>query len=104
MRLVDTSAWIEWLTGSSLGLALAAELPEREQWLVPTMVRLELAKWLAREADEDRADRVIAFTTCVVASLDTATAASAASAIDVNSHAAGVSAATIRRRVYCDPI
>jgi uncharacterized protein len=79
MRLVDTSAWIEWLTGSSLGLALAAELPEREQWLVPTMVQLELAKWLTREADEDRADRVIAFTvTCVVANLDTATAVSAA--------------------------
>jgi uncharacterized protein len=79
MRLVDTSAWIEWLTGSSLGLALAAELPEREQWLVPTMVQLELAKWLTRAADEDRADRVIAFTaTCVVANLDTATALSAA--------------------------
>jgi uncharacterized protein len=79
MRLVDTSAWIEWLTGSSLGLALAAELPEREQWLVPTMVQLELAKWLTREAGEDRADRVIAFTaTCVVANLDTATALSAA--------------------------
>jgi predicted nucleic acid-binding protein len=79
MRLVDTSAWIEWLTGSSLGLALAAELPEREQWLVPTMVQSELAKWLTREAGEDRADRVIAFTaTCVVANLDTATALSAA--------------------------
>jgi uncharacterized protein len=79
MRLVDTSAWIEWLTGSSLGLALAAELPEREQWLVPTMVQSELAKWLTREADEDRADRVIAFTaTCVVANLDTATALSVA--------------------------
>jgi predicted nucleic acid-binding protein len=79
MRLVDTSAWVEWLTGSALGLALAKELPEREQWLVPTMVQLELAKWLTREADEDRADRVIAFTaTCVVANLDTATAVSAA--------------------------
>jgi predicted nucleic acid-binding protein len=79
MRLVDTSAWVEWLTGSPLGLALAAELPEREQWLVPTMVQLELAKWLTREADEDKADRVIAFTaTCVVANLDTATVLSAA--------------------------
>ena|SRR5579871_4495289 len=79
MRLVDTSAWVEWLTGSPLGLVLAAELPEREQWLVPTMVQLELVKWLTREVDEERADRVIAFTTtCVVASLDTATALSAA--------------------------
>jgi predicted nucleic acid-binding protein len=79
MRLVDTSAWVELLTGSALGLALATEFPEREQWLVPTIVQLELAKWLTREVGEDKADRVIAFTaTCVVADLDTPTALSAA--------------------------
>ncbi|HEY2620791.1 MAG TPA: type II toxin-antitoxin system VapC family toxin [Acetobacteraceae bacterium] len=79
MRLVDTSAWVEFLTGSALGLAIAGELPEREQWLVPTMVQLELAKWLTREVGEDKAERVIAFTaTCVVADLDAATALSAA--------------------------
>lgn len=78
MRLVDTSVWIEWLAGSPLGIALAAELPDRAQWLVPTIVQLELAKWLTREVGEDKADRVIAFTeTCVVADLDTATALSA---------------------------
>lgn len=79
MRLVDTSAWIEWLIGSPLGGTLAAELPDRAHWLVPTIVQLELAKWLTREVGEDRADRVVAFTeTCVVADLDTATALSAA--------------------------
>jgi uncharacterized protein len=79
MRLVDTSAWVELLTGSALGLALATEFPEREQWLVPAIVQLELAKWLTREVGEDKADRVIAFTaTCVVADLDTPTALSAA--------------------------
>jgi predicted nucleic acid-binding protein len=79
MLLVDTSAWIEFLIGSPLGATLASELPDRTQWLVPTMVQLELAKWLTREAGEDRADRVIAFTeTCVVADLDTSTALSAA--------------------------
>ena len=79
MRLVDTSAWIEWLTGSPLGATLAAEFPDRTQWLVPTLVQLELAKWLTREVGEDQADRVIAFTeTCNVADLDTATALSAA--------------------------
>ena len=46
---------------------------------MPTIVQLELAKWLTREAGEDKADRVIAFTeTCVVADLDTAIALSAA--------------------------
>jgi predicted nucleic acid-binding protein len=72
MRLVDTSAWIEFLTGSVLGATLEAEFPDRAQWLVPTMVQLELTKWLTREVGEDKADQVIAFTeTCVVADLDT---------------------------------
>jgi len=79
MRLVDTSAWIEWLIGSPTGEAVAASIPEREDWLVPTIVQLELAKWLTREAGEDAADSVLAFTqTCRVVPLDTAIALSAA--------------------------
>ena len=79
MRLVDTSFWIEWLIGSSVGESLTAELPGRTEWLVPTIVQLELAKWLAREVGEDKADQVIAFTqTCIVADLDTAIALAAA--------------------------
>ena len=72
MRVVDTSAWVEWLTGSALGRKLAAELPEREAWIVPTIVQLELSKWLWRELGEERADQVIAYTQkCVVIPLDT---------------------------------
>jgi predicted nucleic acid-binding protein len=72
MRVVDTSAWVEWLTGSALGRKLAAELPERESWIVPTIVQLELSKWLWRELGEERADQVIAYTQkCVVIALDT---------------------------------
>jgi predicted nucleic acid-binding protein len=79
MRLVDTSAWLEFLIGSELGERLAKELPARPEWLVPTIVQLELSKWLTREAGEEKADQVIAFTeTCVVADLDTAIALSAA--------------------------
>lgn len=79
MRVVDTSAWIEFLIGSEVGVSLAAELPERGQWLVPSLVQLELAKWVRRAVGEDRADQVIAFTgTCVVADLDTETALLAA--------------------------
>jgi predicted nucleic acid-binding protein len=60
-------------------MALATELPERVEWLVSTIVQLELAKWLTREIGEDKADQVIAFTqTCIVADLDTAIALSAA--------------------------
>jgi predicted nucleic acid-binding protein len=72
MRLVDTSAWIEWLIGSPTGKGVAAAISVREDVLVPTIVQLELAKWLTREAGEDKADQVIAFTQmCVVAPLDT---------------------------------
>jgi predicted nucleic acid-binding protein len=77
--LVDTSAWIEWLIDSPVGKSLGSELPEREQWLVPTIVQLELAKWLTREKGEDQADQVIAFTeTCLITDLDTSIALSAA--------------------------
>ena len=79
MRLVDTSAWIEWLIGSSIGKILEPELPARDEWLVPTIVQLELAKWLTREIGDDPADQVIAFTqTCVVVALDTTIALTAA--------------------------
>lgn len=81
MILVDTSAWIEWLIGSPTGEAVAKELPEQADWLVPTIVQLELAKWLTREVGEDKADQVIAFTqVCTVVPLDTEIALAAAEA------------------------
>ena len=72
MRVVDTSAWIEWLVGSPLGKKLAKELPDLAQSVVPTIVQLELSKWLVRELGEARADQVIAYTQkCLVVPLDT---------------------------------
>jgi len=72
MRVVDTSAWIEWLSGAPLAKALVKEFPDKAQCIVPTIVQLELSKWLVREAGEERADQVIAYTQkCVVAPLDT---------------------------------
>ena len=81
MRLVDSSAWIEWLIGSPVGKTVAEGLPNQSSWLVPTMVQLELAKWLTRERGEAEADQVIAFTqVCSVAPLDTEIALAAAEA------------------------
>jgi uncharacterized protein len=86
MPLVDTSAWVEWLIGSPTGQAVAKHLPEQSDWLVPTMVQLELAKWLTREVGEDKADQVIAFTQlCQAAPLDTEIALAAAEASRVHS-------------------
>jgi predicted nucleic acid-binding protein len=79
MLLVDTSAWIEWLIGSQTGEKIGGMIPLNDDWLVPTIVQLELAKWLTREVGEDKADQAIAFTqTCVVAPLETSTALMAA--------------------------
>lgn len=72
MRVVDTSAWIEWLVGSALGRRLGKAFPAKAECIVPTLVQLELAKWLVRELDEDRADEVLAYTQkCVVVPMDT---------------------------------
>ena len=81
MILVDTSAWIEWLIGSATGVRLADQMPAQSNWLVPTLVQLELARWLTRELGEDKADQVIAFTqVCQVVPLDTEIALAAAEA------------------------
>ncbi len=70
--VVDTSVWIEWLVGSALGKRLAKHIPGKTDCIVPTIVQLELAKWLTREVSEEESDRVIAYTQkCVVVPLDT---------------------------------
>ena len=72
MRVVDTSAWIEWFTGSALGRRLGKQIPPRSECIVPTIVQLELATWLLREAGEEQADQVLAYTQkCIVVPLDT---------------------------------
>lgn len=79
IRVVDTSAWIEWLVDSALGQRLGSEFPDKPNCIVPTIVQLELSKWLVRELDEDQADQVLAYTQkCVVVPLDTTIALLAA--------------------------
>jgi predicted nucleic acid-binding protein len=79
MRLVDTSAWIEWFIDSALAGELAGKMPAQQECLVPTIVQHELRKWFLRERGEDLADRVIAYTElCVVIPLDTRLALEAA--------------------------
>ena len=77
--VVDTSAWIEWLTGSALGQRLITQFPDKARCVVPTIVQLELSKWMMREMGEEQADQVIAYTQkCVVVPLDTTIALLAA--------------------------
>ena len=89
MKLFDTSAWIEKLIGSPLGLKLDKELPKPELCIVPTLVQFELSKWLTRERSEEIANMAIAFTrTCHVVPLSTTIALSAAELSRVHSLAA----------------
>ena len=70
--MVDTSAWIEWLTGSTLGKKLGKAFLDKPRCIVPTIVPFELSKWLVRELGQEQADQVIAYThKCVVVPLDT---------------------------------
>lgn len=79
MRVVDTSAWIEWLLGSATGKRVESALPPPQGWVVPTLVQMELAKWLKRELPEQARRSVLAFsTTCVVVPLYSGIALSAA--------------------------
>jgi uncharacterized protein len=79
MVVVDTSAWIEWLLDSATGKLIIPQLPNQDDWLVPTIVQLELMKWLVREVGEDKADQVLAFSMlCAVQPLDTEIALAAA--------------------------
>lgn len=79
MRTVNNSAWIESLIGSNTGTSLASQIPEAADCIVPTIVQLELSKWLFRERGEETADRFLAFTmTCHIVPLDTAIALLAA--------------------------
>ena len=41
MRVVDTSVWVETLVGGVFGRRLQADLPEDDDWLMPTIVQLE---------------------------------------------------------------
>jgi len=79
MRVVDTSAWIEWLRDSEVGRKVDSEIPMQGAWIVPTIVQYELARWLIRQVSEEAAGSTIAFSNeCVVAPLDTTLALKAA--------------------------
>lgn len=79
MLVVDSSAWIEWLTDSALAAKIADLMPDREQIIVPTLVQLELIKWLRRERCEEAADELLAMSQmCRVVPLTTLIAVEAA--------------------------
>jgi len=62
--------------------AIAPALPRRDNWIVPTIVQHELAKWVGREVGAEKADEVIGLTQkCIVAPLTTEIALAAADVV-----------------------
>jgi predicted nucleic acid-binding protein len=79
VRVVDTSAWIEWAALTALGRTVRNEFPDVDGWVFPTIVQYELTRWLTREVSADAARQAIAFSAlCIVVSLDTRLAMRAA--------------------------
>ncbi|MGL4636034.1 MAG: type II toxin-antitoxin system VapC family toxin [Beijerinckiaceae bacterium] len=77
--VIDSSAWIEWFIASPTADKLAPNWPSRNETLVPTLVQLEIAKWLKREISEEAMDNALAYMElCVVVPLDTRIALRAA--------------------------
>jgi predicted nucleic acid-binding protein len=86
MRVVDTSAWLEWIKDSELGRRIGAEIPTTDRWLVPTIVQFELVRILTRVISEEAAEQAIASSTrCVIVQLDTRLAVAAAECARVHS-------------------
>lgn len=79
-RVIDTSILVEWIvTPPAANQWLKLQLPARDRRVIPTIVQLELAKWLGRERGEDEADRALAYLQkCDVVPLDTRLALRAA--------------------------
>jgi predicted nucleic acid-binding protein len=77
--VVDSSTWIEIFRRTPLAQMLVQEIPQRDFCVVPTIVQLELTKWLTREAGREQADHFLAFSMkCRVVALDTRIALHAA--------------------------
>ncbi|MAY61290.1 MAG: VapC toxin family PIN domain ribonuclease [Rhizobiales bacterium] len=80
MRVIDSSVWVEILADGPVADRLLAELPENPaEIVVPSIVVLEVVKWIEREADTTVRHRFLAFVIqCVDAPLDTERALAAA--------------------------
>lgn len=79
MLVVDTSAWIEWFADSPIADRIAPYLVDQDSCIVPTIVQLELAKWLFRELSPEPATQALAYLAdCSIVVLDTSIAIGAA--------------------------
>ena len=60
MNLIDSSAWLEYLAGSSAASLVSAAIEQVDRLLVPTIVLLEVTRRVMQQRDEDAALQVAA--------------------------------------------
>ncbi|MCD2173302.1 type II toxin-antitoxin system VapC family toxin [Rhizobium sp. C4] len=79
MRVIDSSVWIEILADGPCAGRLLEDVPAPQEIAMPSIIELELAKWIAREADSATLRKFLAFSSqCISAPLDTKRALMAA--------------------------
>ena len=78
MNILDSSAWLEVLTGGGNSQRFQHVVVEEKELLVPTIVIAEVWRFLVRDADTQTAQSAIgALFRCVIVDLDSATAMAA---------------------------
>ena len=55
MNLVDSSGWLEYFSGTSLGNHYSKYVEQKEKLLIPTLVIHEVYRWIRVHRDEDEA-------------------------------------------------
>ncbi len=72
MRVIDSSVWVEILADGEAAEPLMDLVPQDQAEIVlPTIVILEVAKWIGRESDEETRNRFLAFASqCIESPLD----------------------------------
>ena len=79
MIVLDTSIWVEAFVKSATWAVARPLIPPAQERIVPTIVQLELAKWLYRSLPPEDADEAMVFTQmCEVVPLTTEIAVHAA--------------------------
>lgn len=80
MRVIDSSVWVEVLADTAFAPQLMTEIPDdQSKIIVPTIVILEVSKWIMRTGDAEAENRFLAYASqCLEAPLDTRMAVKAA--------------------------
>jgi len=61
MVVLDSSVWIEWLRDSGIASRIELTIRDQDEMVVPTIVQLEVYKWLMRKKGRRQAEAFLAY-------------------------------------------